>query len=121
MLPTPVFWPGEFHGWYSPGGHKESDMTDFHIHVYITCLLRNLYTGQEATIGTGHGTREWFKIVTMISLLSICLQRYCIIIDYFPHTVHFIAMTHFVTESLYLLISLTYFSIPPPLSPLVAT
>ena len=29
-----------------------------------------------------------FKIVTMISLLSICLQRYCIIIDYFPHTVH---------------------------------
>ena len=26
-LPTPVFWPGEFHGLYSPGGHKESDMT----------------------------------------------------------------------------------------------
>ena len=26
-LPTPVFWPGEFHGLYSPWGHKESDMT----------------------------------------------------------------------------------------------
>ena len=25
-LPTPVFWPGEFHGLYSPWGHKESDM-----------------------------------------------------------------------------------------------
>ena len=25
MLPTPVFWPGEFHGLYSPRGHKESD------------------------------------------------------------------------------------------------
>ena len=27
-LPTPVFWPREFHGWYSPWGHKESDMTE---------------------------------------------------------------------------------------------
>ena len=27
-LPTPVFWPAEFHGWYSPWGHKESDTTE---------------------------------------------------------------------------------------------
>ena len=27
-LPTPVFWPGEFHGLYSPWGHRESDMTE---------------------------------------------------------------------------------------------
>jgi len=27
-LPTPIFWPGEFHGLYSPLGHKESDMTE---------------------------------------------------------------------------------------------
>ena len=27
-LPTPVFWPGEFRGLYSPWGHKESDMTE---------------------------------------------------------------------------------------------
>ena len=27
-IPTPVFWPGEFHGLYSPWGHKESDMTE---------------------------------------------------------------------------------------------
>ena len=27
-LPTPVFWPGEFHGLYSPCGHKESDTTE---------------------------------------------------------------------------------------------
>jgi len=27
-LPTPVFWPGEFHGLYSPWGHKESDRTE---------------------------------------------------------------------------------------------
>ena len=26
-LPTPVFWPGEFHGLYSPWGHNESDRT----------------------------------------------------------------------------------------------
>ena len=27
-----------------------------------TCLLRNLYTGQEATVRTGHGTTDWFQI-----------------------------------------------------------
>jgi len=27
-LPTPVFWPGEFHGLYIPWDHKESDMTE---------------------------------------------------------------------------------------------
>ena len=34
-LPTPVFWPGEFHGLYSPSGHKESDMTATFTFRYI--------------------------------------------------------------------------------------
>ena len=29
---------------------------------HITCLLRNLYAGQEATVRTGHGTTDWFQI-----------------------------------------------------------
>ena len=29
---------------------------------HLTCLLRNLYTGQEATVRTGHGTTGWFQI-----------------------------------------------------------
>ena len=29
---------------------------------HLTCLLRNLYAGQEATFRTGHGTKDWFKI-----------------------------------------------------------
>ena len=29
---------------------------------HLTCLLRNLYAGQEATVRTGHGTAEWFQI-----------------------------------------------------------
>ena len=29
---------------------------------HITCLLRNVYANQEATVGTGHGTMDWFKI-----------------------------------------------------------
>jgi len=28
---------------------------------HLTCLLRNLYAGQEATIRTGHGTTDWFQ------------------------------------------------------------
>ena len=32
-LPTPVFWPGDIHGLYSPWGHKESDrLSDFNFH-----------------------------------------------------------------------------------------
>ena len=29
---------------------------------HLTCLLRNLYAGQEATFRTGHGTMDWFQI-----------------------------------------------------------
>ena len=32
------------------------------IQDYLTCLLRNLYAGQEATVRTGHGTIDWFQI-----------------------------------------------------------
>ena len=32
------------------------------IPAHLTCLLRNLYAGQEATVGTGHGTTDWFQI-----------------------------------------------------------
>ena len=41
-----------------------------------TCLLRNLYAGQEATVGTGHGTTDWFQIgkgVGQGCILSPCL------------------------------------------------
>ena len=32
------------------------------LYTYLTCLLRNLYAGQEATVRTGHGTTNWFQI-----------------------------------------------------------
>ena len=37
-------------------------MREMGIPDYLTCLLRNLYAGQEATIRTGHGTTDWFQI-----------------------------------------------------------
>ena len=43
---------------------------------HLTCLLQNLYIGQEATARTGHGTMDWFKIgkrVRQGCLLSLCL------------------------------------------------
>ena len=43
---------------------------------HLTCLLRNLYAGQEATVRTGHGTTEWFPIGKRIHqgcILSSCL------------------------------------------------
>ena len=42
----------------------------------MTCLLRNLYAGQEATVRTGHGTTDWFQIgkgVRQGYVLSLCL------------------------------------------------
>ena len=46
---------------------------------HLTCLLRNLYAGQEATIRTGHGT-DWFKMGEGIHqgcILSPCLFSFC--------------------------------------------
>ena len=43
---------------------------------HLTCLLRNLYAGQEATVRTGHGTTDWFqtgKGVHQSGILSPCL------------------------------------------------
>ena len=43
---------------------------------HLTCLLRNLYAGQEATVRTGHGTTDWFQIGKRVSqgcILSPCL------------------------------------------------
>ena len=44
----------------------------------LTCLLRNLYAGQEATVRTGHGTTDWFQIgkgVCQGCILSPCLFK----------------------------------------------
>ena len=50
---------------------QEMGITD-----HLTCLLRNLYAGQEATVRTGHGTIDWFQIgkgVRQSCILSHCL------------------------------------------------
>ena len=46
---------------------------------HLTCLLRNLYAGQEATVRTGHRTMDWFQIgkgVLQGSILSPCLFNF---------------------------------------------
>ena len=50
---------------------KEIEIPD-----HLTCLPRNLYVGQEATVTTGHGTMDWFKVGTGVQQgcrLSPCL------------------------------------------------
>ena len=47
---------------------------------HLTCLLRNLYAGQEATVRTGHGITDWFQIgkgVRQGCVLSSCLLNLC--------------------------------------------
>ena len=52
---------------------KEMGISD-----HLTCLLRNLYASQEATVRPGHGTTEWFQIgkgVRQVCILSSCLLK----------------------------------------------
>ena len=51
-------------------------LNEMRIPDHLTCLLRNLYAGQEATVRTGHGTTDWFQIGKGVSqgcILSPCL------------------------------------------------
>ena len=53
---------------------KEMGISD-----HLTCLLRNLYECQEATVRTGHGTTDWFQIEKGIRqdyILSLCLFNF---------------------------------------------
>ena len=51
----------------------------FDNYIILTCLLRNLYAGQEPTVRTGHGTTDWFQIgkgVPQGCILSPCLFNF---------------------------------------------
>ena len=51
-------------------------LKDIRIPGHLTCLLRNLYAGEEATVRTGHGTTDWYQIgkgVCQGCILSPCL------------------------------------------------
>ena len=54
-------------------------LKEMRIPDHLTCLLRNLYAGQEATVRTGHGTTDWFqtgKGVCQGCILSPCLFNF---------------------------------------------
>ena len=54
-------------------------LKEMEIHDHLSCLLRNLCAGQEATVRTGHGTTDWFQIgkgVRQGCILSPCLFNF---------------------------------------------
>ena len=57
---------------------KEMGISD-----HLTCLLRNLYVDQEATVRTLHGTTDWFNIEKGVH--QICLLSFCLFILYTEH------------------------------------
>ena len=62
--------------WYVDHKKLWKILKEMRIPDHLTCLLRNLYAGQEATVRTGHGTTDWFQIgkgVRQSCILSPCL------------------------------------------------
>ena len=56
---------------------------------HLTCLLRNLYAGQEATVRSGHGTTDWFKIEKGVHQDAYCYPAYltnAMLVDSFAGT-----------------------------------
>ena len=54
-------------------------LQEMEIPDHLTCLLRNLYAGKEATVRTGHGTTDWFQLgkgVRQACMLSPCLFNF---------------------------------------------
>ena len=63
-------------------------LKEMRIPDHLTCLLRNLYAGQEATVRTGHGTTDRFQIgkgVRQGCILSPCLLSSCKILGWMKH------------------------------------
>ena len=59
--------------------NKQKILQEMGIPDHLTCLLRNLYAGQEVTVRTGHGTIDWFQIgkgVHQSYILSPCLFNF---------------------------------------------
>ena len=59
--------------------NKLEILKEMGIPEHLTCLLRNLYAGQEATVRAGHGTTDWFQIgkgVRQGCILSPCLFNF---------------------------------------------
>ena len=58
-------------------------LKDMGIPNHLTCLLRNLYAGQEATVRTGHGT-DWFQIGK--GVCQVCILLPCFYLTYMQST-----------------------------------
>ena len=68
-LPTPIFWPGEFHELYSPWGHKESDMTEWFFTFTILTGVKWYFTVVVIYISL---------IISNTDHLSLCLLVICV-------------------------------------------
>ena len=60
------------HKWFWRNFEKRCIKNGPKLSDHLTCLLRNLYAGQEATLRTGHGTTDWFQIGK-----GVCKAVYC--------------------------------------------
>ena len=88
--PTPIFLPGEFHGYrslagYSPRGQKEMDMTDYHSYISKRVQLENIHDSISPTINYYSQLSVCVCVCARgKSCLTLCSLVYCIVTCQFP-------------------------------------
>ena len=65
--------------------HNWKILQEMEIPDHLTCLLRNLYAGQEATVRTGHGTTDWFQIGK--GIFQGCILSPCVFTLYVEYNI----------------------------------
>ena len=54
---------------YVDNNNQRENFTGMGISDHLTCLQRNLYSGQEATVRTEHGTMDWLLLISLLTIL----------------------------------------------------
>ena len=85
-LPTPVFWPGEFHGLYSPWGHKESEKTEqlsLHFSMKYKPLISWRWNEKSGWVDVNTWALDWKHSSKYLALLRWSGETSCL-----PHTLY---------------------------------
>ena len=75
QLPTPIFWPGEFHGLYNPWGQSQTQLSSYNFHVLLQSLSR---VKPQCTRSLGSSATTWKSTCQPGTQVLVCDVYYCV-------------------------------------------